>query len=73
MTQENTSTTGSGRWQFFTVAAHRAAWARVGVIQVTGGSNYPSISNGAMNGEIVDSMDTTGSVPVQSVEAIDAP
>ncbi len=38
----------SGRWQFFPIATHRAAWAST-IIQATGGSNFPSINNPTMN------------------------
>jgi hypothetical protein len=37
-----------GRWHFFPVATHRAAWAR-NVIQATGSANFPAVTNGAMN------------------------
>jgi hypothetical protein len=42
------------RWQFFPIAVHRTTWGRA-IIQQQGGSNFPSISNGAMNG--MDSYD----------------
>ena len=37
-----------GRWHFFPIATHRAAWARP-IITATGGSNYPLVSNSRMN------------------------
>lgn len=36
------------RWHFFPVATHRADWAE-DVIKEAGGSNYPSVTNPAMN------------------------
>lgn len=50
----------AGQWQFFPVAAHRAAWAR-NVIQATGGSNFPSITNPTMN-TLDDSTYTSASI-----------
>jgi hypothetical protein len=38
----------SSRWQFFPVATHRSSWARA-IIQQTGGSNFPSVTNPTMN------------------------
>lgn len=37
-----------GRWQFFPVATHRAAWAR-DVIQATGAASFPPVTNPKMN------------------------
>jgi len=39
----------AGRWHFFPIATHRSTWAR-NLIQENGATDYPSISNGTMNG-----------------------
>lgn len=38
----------SGRWQFYPVSSHRSPQAKT-VIQATGGSNFPSVTNPTMN------------------------
>lgn len=38
----------SSRWHFFPVATHRSTWARA-IIQQTGGSNFPAVTNPTMN------------------------
>ena len=38
----------AGRWHFFPISTHRAAWARV-VLQSTGASSFPSVTSSSMN------------------------